>query len=613
MCGIAGFFSIHKTWSEADLRSMTDCLSHRGPDADGFYLDREQGLGLGHRRLSILDLSTAANQPMPSQSGRYQICFNGEVYNYREIAHQLSIQTHTTSDTEVILEAFALRGPDFVHLLNGMFAIAIYDTQEHALYLFRDRLGVKPIYYYAQDGHFAFASEIKALLRLDQVSQSKRTDHQSVYNFLYAGYIPGPNTVYTNISRLPSGSYAVVKGGKMTVKSYWQPEEKITATKVSDFQTAKGMLNELLSSSVKYRMISDVPFGVFLSGGIDSSTVAAIAQSVSEETIKTFSIGVKDDKMDESAYARRVSEHLGTEHYEFIVSEKESLELVDRILTAYDEPYADSSAIPTMLVSRLARQHVTMTLSGDGGDELFMGYGAHAWAERLAMPGVRTLRQPIRAALSLMSNRYKRAAGIFDYKDEAHIKSHIFSQEQYLFSEKELHQLMQPGHIQPLIFDEDLSDLPRKLSAKEEQALFDIKYYLKDDLLVKVDVASMQFSLEARTPFLDYRVVEFALNLDEHLKVNNGISKFLLKELLYDYVPREYFARPKKGFSIPLIRWLHKDLKYLLDKYLSKANVEQAGFVKYEPVAALLHRFEAGEDYLYNRLWALMLLHKWAQ
>ncbi len=613
MCGIAGFFSPYRIWSDTDLRNMTDCLSHRGPDADGFYIDRDHGLGFGHRRLSILDLSTAANQPMPSHDGRYQICFNGEVYNFREIALQLGIHTHTTSDTEVILEAFALRGPDFVHLMNGMFAIAIYDTQEHVLYLFRDRLGVKPIYYYAQDGHFAFASEIKALLRLDHINKSKKTNHQSVYNFLYAGYVPGPNTIYTNISRIPSGSYAVVKGGEVTIKSYWQPEDKVSAAKVTDFSTAKDALKELLSSSVKYRMISDVPFGVFLSGGIDSSTVAAIAQNVSEETIKTFSIGVKDDKMDESAYARRVSEHLGTEHYEFIVSEKESLELVDRILTAYDEPYADSSAIPTMLVSRLARQHVTMTLSGDGGDELFMGYGAHVWAERLAIPGVHTLRQPIRTALSLLSNRYKRASGIFDYKDDHHIKSHIFSQEQYLFSEKELYQLMQPGYIHPLIFNEDLNGLSRKLSAKEEQALFDIKYYLKDDLLVKVDVASMQFSLEARTPFLDYRVVEFALNLDEQLKVNKGVSKYLLKEVLYDYVPQEYFARPKKGFSIPLIRWLHKDLKYLLDKYLSRAAVEQAGFVKYDQVASLLRRFEAGENYLYNRLWALMLLHKWAQ
>ncbi|MBS1595906.1 MAG: asparagine synthase (glutamine-hydrolyzing) [Bacteroidetes bacterium] len=612
MCGIAGFFSTHRLWSEADLRSMTDCLSHRGPDADGFYLDREHGLGLGHRRLSILDLSTAANQPMPSHDGRYQICFNGEVYNFREIADQLGIHTHTTSDTEVILEAFARLGTDFVHLLNGMFAIAIYDTQEHTLYVFRDRLGVKPVIYYWHDGNFAFASEIKALLRLSQISQHKKIDKQSVYNFLYAGYIPGPHTIYQSISRLPSGSYAVIRDGQLDIKSYWQPESKIATTVLSDFQTAKSSLKELLGSAVRYRMISDVPFGVFLSGGIDSSTVAAIAQDVSDETIKTFSIGVKDDKMDESAYARRVSEHLGTEHYEFIVSEKESLELVDRILTAYDEPYADSSAIPTMLVSRLARQHVTMTLSGDGGDELFMGYGAHAWAERLDTPFVKPLRQPIRTALSLLSNRYKRAAGIFDYDDERHLKSHIFSQEQYLFSERELHRLMQPAYIYPLIFNEEYSGLARPLSAKEQQALFDIKYYLKDDLLVKVDVASMQFSLEARTPFLDYRVVEFALNLNEQLKVKNGISKHLLKEVLYDYVPRQYFARPKKGFSIPLIRWLHKDLKYLLDKYLSRSVVEQAEFVDYSEVATYLRRFEAGEDYLYNRLWALMLLHKWS-
>lgn len=612
MCGIAGFYSFNKAFAEADLKKMTDSMAHRGPDAEGFYTDIASGVGLGHRRLSILDLSTAANQPMQSHCGRYYICFNGEVYNFREIAQQLGIHCTTTSDTEVILEAFVKLGVDFVHLLNGMFAIAIYDHLDKALYVFRDRLGVKPVIYYWQNQNFAFASEIKGLLALGEVSRNKTTDKASIYTFLNAGYIPEPHTIYKNISRLPSGSYAIIRDGRMDIKSYWKPENKITAEKTSDFKSAKETLRELLESSVKYRMISDVPFGVFLSGGIDSSTVAAIAQNISPDSIKTFSIGVKDNKMDESAFARKVSEYLKTEHYEFIVSEQDSLDLVDRILTAYDEPYADGSSIPTMLVSKLARQHVTMTLSGDGGDELFMGYGAYNWAERLNNPLLKMMRSPIHSVLSRLNNKSKRAAGLFDYENEATIKSHIFSQEQGFFSEKELSSLLEPGFAAELIFDENISNLNRSLSAKEEQALYDIKNYLKDDLLVKVDIASMQFSLEVRTPFLDYRLVEFALNLDENLKIHKGISKYLLKEVLYDYVPKPYFDRPKKGFSIPLAKWLRTDLKYLIDKYLSRESIDQAGFVHYDHVASLKLRFEKGEEYLFNRIWALVLLHKWA-
>jgi len=612
MCGIAGFYSFHKKYSDTDLKKMTDRIAHRGPDADGFYTDAESGVGLGHRRLSILDLSTAANQPMQSHDGRYFIVFNGEVYNFQEISQQLGIQCRTTSDTEVILEAFIMKGPEFVHLLNGMFAIVIYDSKEKALYIFRDRLGVKPVLYYWQNGDFVFASEIKAILTIDEINRTKTTKKESVYTFLYSGYIPEPHTIYTEIARLPAGSYAVIRDRKMTITSYWRPEDKVTAEKVTDFETAKRQLNELLTSSVKYRMISDVPFGVFLSGGIDSSAVAAIAQSVSKESIKTFSIGVKDKELDESAYARSVSDYLKTDHYEFMVSERDSLDLVERVLTAYDEPYADTSAIPTMLVSKLARQHVTMALSGDGGDELFMGYGAYAWAERLqANPMLRILRQPISVAFSMMNARYKRVGGLLDYPDPARIKSHIFSQEQYFFSEKELHGMLTPSYIWPLQFDEQFHNLGRKLSAREEQALYDIKYYLKDELLIKVDIASMQFSLEAREPFLDYRLVEFALNLDEKLKVYNGVSKYLLKEVLYSYVPRQLFDRPKKGFSIPMATWLHRDLKFLVDRYLSKASIESAGFVKYEKVKDLVNRFEKGQDFLFNRIWALIQLHKW--
>jgi asparagine synthase (glutamine-hydrolysing) len=590
---------------------MTGVLAHRGPDAAGYYTNEAQTVGLGHRRLSIIDLSAAANQPMLSHNGQYVIVFNGEVYNFQEIAKQLHIHPKTTCDTEIILEAFAQKGPDCVQLFNGMFAIAVYDTAEDALYLFRDRLGVKPLYYFHDGANFSFGSEIKALLQADFIRSSTSINKAAISHFLYSGYIPEPYTIYNEIMKLPAGSYAVVKKDSLEITSYWKPEEKVNKTPVTNFTSAKQQLNDLLVSSVSYRMISDVPFGTFLSGGIDSSTVTAIAQKNSSQPINTFSISFKEAKYNEGEYARQVAKYLNTNHHEFTVTQTDALQLMDKMLTAYDEPYADSSAIPTMLVSKLARQHVTMILSGDGGDELFMGYGAYTWAKRLHNPFVAAFRFPVAKALSILGSRYKRAAKVFEYTNKYRIKSHIFSQEQYFFSEKELNGLLTPSYKTEILFDEEFNQVARKLSAEEEQALFDIKYYLKDDLLTKVDIASMQFSLEARTPFLDYRVVEFALNLSEDLKMKDGTTKYLLKQVLYDYLPRQMFERPKWGFSIPLVHWLKNDLHYLIDNYLNVEIIQACGVVKYDEVEKILQRFEAGEDYLYNRLWVLILLHKW--
>ncbi len=613
MCGIVGFASPNLQFSESDLKAMTDAISHRGPDADGFFRSADKTVGLGHRRLSIIDLSTAANQPMYSSDGRYVIVFNGEIYNYKDIEKKLGIQPKTTSDTEIILEAFARLGPDGVQMFNGMFAFAIYDIAKNKLYLFRDRLGVKPLYYFQHENNFAFCSEIKGLLRSQFIKERVSIFKPAINNFLHSGYIPGPYTIYREIKKLPSGCFAVINNGDVEITSYWKAEEKISAGVQSDFGSAKKQLDELLQSSVQYRMISDVPMGTFLSGGIDSSIVTAMAQKLSSSPINTFSIGFNDSKFDESKYARQVSKHLGTNHHEFTVTEDDALELIDRMMTAYDEPYADSSAIPTMLVSKLARPFVTVTLSGDGGDELFMGYGAYNWAKRLDNSFVHILRKPIRFSLSNFPNKYKRAAEIFNYPNKTRIKSHIFSQEQYLFSQEELKCLVQPEYKSECLFSEDFPTLNRSLSAAEQQALFDIKYYLKDDLLVKVDIASMQFSLETRTPFLDYRIVEFALNLDERLKRKGNIAKYLLKEVLYDYVPRKLFERPKWGFSIPLSKWLKTDLNYLITTYLREDLVRRLGIVNPVKTAELVKRFLEGDDYLYNRLWLLILIHKWME
>jgi asparagine synthase (glutamine-hydrolysing) len=616
MCGITGYISFNNKFSEADLHLMTDAIAHRGPDADGYFV--EEGVGLGHRRLSILDLSASANQPMISNDGRYVIVFNGEVYNFKEIAAELkqvnpSFKFKTTSDTEVILEAFAQWGENFVQKLNGMFAFAIFDIANNELFVYLDRMGIKPIYYYWDKENFVFASELKAFKQLKSKIDFK-INTAAINEFLHLGYIPHPHSIYENIKKFPAASYFKIKDNELTIFNYWKLEEKITANAENNYTTAKQTLKELIESSVNYRMISDVPFGTFLSGGVDSSLVTAVAQKFSDKPVNTFSIGFKENKHNESAFAKNVAGYLKTNHHEFIVTEKDAIELADQLQTIYDEPYADSSAIPTLLVSKLARQHVKMTLSGDGGDELFMGYGAYQWAKRLSTPFLTAFKSPIAFGLSQLNSRYKRVGELFRYQDDAVKKSHIFSQEQSLFSRNEIKNLLHPQFFEAINLTENFDNLNRTLLPEEEQALFDINYYLKDDLLVKVDRATMHHSLETRVPLLDYRIVEFSINLSPELKIKNKEAKYLLKQVLYDYIPKTFFERPKWGFSVPLVNWLKRDLKFLIDEYLSERIINKHGIVKYEKVRILKKQFlEKNVNYLYNRIWLLIVLHQWLE
>ena len=614
MCGISGFYSKNQIFSEQQLRKMTDVMVHRGPDASGYFFINH--VGLGHRRLSIIDLSEQANQPMYSPCGRFVIVFNGEVYNFQEIKKEIlsekKVEFYTSSDTEVILQAYIHWGADFVHKLNGMFAIAIYDKLTDELFLTLDRLGIKPLFYYHKNDVFVFASELKALLQIEAISANAAINMEAVNQFLHLGYIPQPNTIYQNIFKFPSGYHATISNNDFQLKPYWSPENKIAQPVDMSFLDAKNHLKLLLESSVSYRMICDVPFGTFLSGGTDSSIVTAIASGISDKKINTFSIGFKESKYDESKFAAMVAAHLGTLHHEFIVSENDAASLIPELLDVFDEPFADSSAFPTMLVSKLARQQVTMTLSGDGGDELFMGYGAYQWSKRLHNPMIRILSPLLYNTLPALGNRYKRASHLFDCRDFSKIKSHIFSQEQYLFKYNELSKVLNYEVFHEFVLNENFA-LPH-LSAEEQQALFDLKYYLKDDLLVKVDRATMRFSLETRVPLLDYRVVEFALNLPLKFKINHGIQKYILKEILYDYIPREMFQRPKWGFSIPLQQWLQDKLKYLADDYLSPEKISVYGMLNQDYVKELLFRFyNKKEYYLYNRLWALIVLQQFAE
>jgi asparagine synthase (glutamine-hydrolysing) len=365
-------------------------------------------------------------------------------------------------------------------------------------------------------------------------------------------------------------------------------------------------------SSVEYRLISDVPFGTFLSGGIDSSLVTAVAQSLRPNPINTFSIGFWDREYDESPHAQKIADYLGTQHNSMYVTEADAIEWIPRLTGIYDEPFADSSAIPTLMVSQMARRHVTMTLSGDGGDELFMGYGAYQWAKRLANPLAGWLRWPASMLLPHGPMHYRRAAGLFEKVPRSQLKSHIFSQEQYLFSRKEIRELLREQQYTGFELQEEFTSPVSQLSPAEQQAFFDLTYYLPDDLLVKVDRASMYFALETRVPLLDYRIVEWALNLPVSMKLKNGESKWLLKQLLYQYLPEEFFQRPKRGFAIPLKKWLKSELKDFAMDYLNADAIRKAGLLDPDRVKKLLNAFYDGnQDYLYNRIWQLLVLQKW--
>ncbi len=611
MCGITGYFSNYQTpFRTEELLQMTREIAHRGPDAEGFFEDGY--VGLGHRRLSILDPTPAGNQPFHSKCGRYVIVFNGEVYNFQEIAAQLGISQHTHTDTEVILEAYIKKGSQAVQLFNGMFVFAIYDKTDKRLFIGRDRLGVKPLFYYYKNGELFFASELKALKSLKHLQNKLTINYDSISYFLHLGYIPEPDTIYTEIHKFPAGHFAEIDLEKpLRFSQYWSVYDKVQPNLIKNEEEATLQLEELLNDSIRLRMISDVPYGSFLSGGVDSSLVTALASRLASGPLNTYSIGFQQSKFNEAPFAEAVAKQLQTKHHEFVVTEKEAIEYFPRIIEIYDEPYADTSAIPSMLVSKLAGKEVKMVLTGDGGDELFWGYGAYRWAARMQSLPWKLSRPVLAQLLQLQPNqRYKRIGQLLK-NDEGFLPSHIFSQEQYFFSQKESRKLLFKGS-KPLIFNGP-DTVSRKLTTTEQQALFDINYYLKDDLLVKVDRASMQFGLEAREPLLDYRLAEFAVNLDPSLKTRGKTDKYLLKKVLYKHLPRELFERPKWGFSVPVSSWLKNELRSYLETYTSTEVLSKYGLVDADSVQNLKARFLNGEDYLYNRLLLIILLHQWLE
>ncbi|CAN5416222.1 asparagine synthase (glutamine-hydrolyzing) [soil metagenome] len=615
MCGIAGIFS-KAPIEGSNVDGMINVLKQRGPDADGKFINALGTAILGHTRLSIIDLSEQANQPFYSQSKRHVIVFNGEIYNYQTLREELiqkkGVQFRTTSDTEVIVEGFEIWGEEIAARLDGMFALAIYDQENHKMFLLRDRIGKKPLFYYQSGTVFAFASEIKALLKIPVIERSKKINRSSVSHFLHLGYIPEPDTIFESIKKFPSANSAVISWEEpIQFKNYWNILTQPVSSLKIDTNGARKSILKVVDEAVVKRLVGDVPIGAFLSGGTDSSLVTALASKHVSQKIKTFSIGFKDQKFDEAGYARKVSAHLRTDHNEYILEERMAMEILPICLDYFDEPFADTSAIPMMLVSKMARREVKVVLTGDGGDELFQGYGSYRWAGKLANPVYKMFGGVFSGLLKMSGNtRLLRVSHLVEPVKIGSIRSHIFSQEQYFFSQQEIRDriLANKNDFTAFLYsDESFS----QSSAAERQARFDLLYYLKDDLLVKVDRASMYYGLECRCPLLDKDLIEAALKLPDSLKFQNGVPKWLLKELLSEFLPLGLVHRQKWGFSIPLASWLRGGLRYLIDEHLSKSALEQTNLFNVDEVLFLVRQFDNGKEYLYHRLWVIIALQRW--
>ena len=605
MCGIVGLFG--KEFTENDINNALNTISHRGKDATGIF--RVKNGFLGHKRLSIIDLDTRSNQPFISANQHLITAYNGETYNYEELKKEFNLFLQTGSDTEVITELYNIVRYKLPDLINGMYALAIFDKQNNELFLARDHAGIKPLFYYIDNEHLAFASEIKALKSIPYIQKRLKLSIYAISLYLRLGFIPEPYTIYENIYKFPANHYGIYKNGNLKIHPYHFPIPFEKQTENLDFENASVKLRYLLESSVKYRLISDVPVGVLLSGGIDSTLVAALAQKISGSTpLKTFTIALENKDLDEALYAKQIAKYLATNHHEFLITEKETLELIPDLITTYDEPFADSSAIPSMLIFKYASQHVKVTLSGDGGDELFGGYGAYNWAKRLDK--IPAFAYPvIKSALNKGDNRKKRASLMFNNPDTEDIYSHILSVEQYLFSYPEAKQIAPQLAVDNIVATR--LDKFKGYSNSERQMIFDYLYYLRDDLLVKIDRASMKYTVENRVPLLDKRIVEFAFSLKEELKIKDNNLKLLPKELLSDYIPKQLFQRPKKGFSIPLKEWLKNELKPLVEEFFLKLPTDIEGLFDTTQLETLKQQYYNGSDHLYNKIWSVTILNYW--
>ncbi|MEQ8384490.1 MAG: asparagine synthase (glutamine-hydrolyzing) [Coleofasciculus sp. A1-SPW-01] len=646
MCGITGFWNQSKQLVTDDLerlvRHMSNTLLHRGPNDSGTWINSEAGIALGHRRLAILDLSPDGHQPMISADGRYVIIFNGEIYNFLELRRQLEqlgYKFRGHSDTEVMLAAFSeWQVIKAVQSFNGMFAFALWDRQEQKLHLGRDRLGEKPLYYTWVGKTFLFASELKALRSYPDFTPEINRDALALY--LRHNYIPAPYSIYKGVYKLPPASLLTVQNAASMAEplSYWSvksvAEAGITDPFTGSETDAIAKLDALLQNAISLRMVADVPLGAFLSGGVDSSTVVALMQAQSSQPIKTFSIGFIEDSYNEAQDAKAVAQHLGTDHTELYVTSKEAITVIPKLPTLYDEPFADSSQIPTFLVAQLAKQHVTVSLSGDGGDELFGGYNRYFWGHKiwqqfgwmpysLKKAAAQTLiaRSPeawnksfTNLARFLPTSLQQKNPG-----DKLHKLAEVLAVENpeamytNLVSHWKEPTALVLGASEPtttLTNRQNWANLP---DFTQQMMYLDTMTYLPDDILVKVDRASMGVSLEARVPFLDHRVVELAWQIPLEMKLRDRQSKWLLRQVLHQYVPPSLIDRPKMGFAVPIDTWLRCQLRDWAESLLDEHRLRQEGFFNPQPIRQKWAEHLSGSRNWQSYLWDVLMFQAWLE
>jgi asparagine synthase (glutamine-hydrolysing) len=626
MCGIAGL--IDNSAASGDIvrraQAMGDALAHRGPDGAAVWTDHEAAVALAHRRLAIVDLTPAGAQPMISSDGRWVICYNGEVYNAESIARRgdmSGLKRRGTSDTEIIVESVARRGLDrTIADLNGMFAIALWDRATRSLHLVRDRLGIKPLFYANTPGGFCFASELKSFsaagFRFD-------LDPASLAGFLRLGYVPAPYSIYRGVAKVLPGEIVSFQAGREPARRhYWNIETVARLGLQNPYRgtdaEAEDALNNLLTDAVSLNLISDVPLGAFLSGGIDSSTIAAMMVMAGRGPVRTFSIGFPDFGFDESPHARAVARHLGTNHEELVVTAHDALSVVPQLTEMYDEPFADSSQIPTHAISRMTRARVTVALSGDGGDELFAGYNRHAFAAgRLRqMPGVLrrvmagTLNAVPGGAVDMMARMLPSSLRPGQAADKIRKLAKVLPLEGEAAYEHLVSQWLEPiasgASERPL----DRPSIGADAGLLERMQLWDMSTYLPDDILQKVDRASMAVALEVRPPLLDHRIVEFAWSLPRRMRIRDGETKWLLRRVLDRYVPRPLVSRPKAGFAIPLASWLRGPLRDWATDLLDPRTVG-GGQLDVEPIGRLWAEHLGGAHNRSYALWPILMFESW--
>jgi asparagine synthase (glutamine-hydrolysing) len=627
VCGITGFIDFKNTSDELILDKMTRSLANRGPDGQGVQFQQlsDCQVGLGHRRLSVIDLSSAANQPMAYDG--LHIVFNGEIYNYAEIRQRLIELGHTFnthSDTEVILHAWRQWGADCVDQWRGMFAIVLYDHKTNEIICIRDRGGVKPLFYYFYNDLFLFGSELKSVVK--HPGFEKAIDPNAAASYLTYGYVSWPHCIYRNTKKLAPGHILRFDLGSknISLKSYWDVYDYYSQPKLDiSLPEAVEETERILAEAFQYRMVADVPVGVFLSGGYDSTCLTALLQKQSTAKLKTFTIGSVDNKLDEAPFARKIAGILGTDHTEYYCSAKEMLDIIGDLPQFYDEPFADSSAIPTILVSRLARQQVTVALSADAGDEVFAGYNRYDYMSRYA-ERIASVPKPVRKVIFNAMDYFSSASIPFfrktnNFHGRYHKLKNIIRDPSSAELLKNLTQVFTSDEIDQLFsVPIDHLDTPHSTKGKDEgydglssMMVVDYQTYLVDDILQKVDRATMSIGLEGREPFLDQRIIEWAARLPSDYKYHQKQKKYILKQIVYKYIPRELMDRPKMGFAIPVEVWLSNELKPLVNSYINEEKLSEHGLFNVKAVMGILKSFYAGNTERHLQVWYLLMFQMW--